>query len=586
MRMSCPSEEDLAALLEGDLDAVERKALELHVKGCGECRLLWRRLGSSDVLSVGDNSTTSPQEIAELNARASASPSELAVDKALGAHDIVLSRDATTLAVALVPTVLERVRLVQDIDGAARLAPSQRPTLPIGLVLADRYRLLRFIGRGGMGQVYEAEDLELHKRVAVKAINDELAANPEMISRLKREVQLAHQVTHPNVCRIFDFGQQRSSGSGPSLAFITMELLSGETLAQRVQRGPLAAQEALPIVRQLAGALAAAHCAGVIHRDFKSDNIILLNAPDGVRAVITDFGLARAAFDGDFQISSTGAVLGTVYYMAPEQALGEQVTRAADIYALGVVMFEMLTGQLPFTGKSPLAVALNRMHREPPSARALRPEISPALEAVILKCLALSPSERFHDAQEIAAALSIERPETGKRMHLQAALGAAAAVSLCAASIVTTSPHRRAGDLPPSALTQSTVDSVKPTRLPAESPPAVSLPPRVTVPPSRGNLVLHVEPLSARARLDGSEVTLLRGTARFEVEAGERHALIVSAPKYRTWRQSLAVEPGRTTERRIALSRIYLDPQLSSSSNRSHEDDDAVDPYADSVPVK
>ena len=254
------------------------------------------------------------------------------------------------------------------------------PLLAPGAALGERYQIVRMIARGGMGEVYEAFDRELGERVALKTIRSELAASPGSAERFRREVQLARRVTHPNVSRLFDLG----SAEGPQgpIFFLTMELLDGESLADRIRRaGPLDAAAALPIVRQVAAGLDAAHRAGVVHRDFKSGNVMLVGGESAgeaaraadstggvVRAVVTDFGLARqiAAEDPHALTLSGGGLVGSPAYMAPEQVEGLEVTRAADVYALGVVLFEMRTGRLPFSGATPLSVAVQRLQAPPP----------------------------------------------------------------------------------------------------------------------------------------------------------------------------------------------------------------------------
>jgi serine/threonine protein kinase len=291
-------------------------------------------------------------------------------------------------------------------------------------VLAGRYRIVRFVGRGGMGEVYEAYDLELGERVAIKILKQDIADDPRMAARLKREVQLARKVTHPNVCRVFDVGYHHADGQ--RLLFLTMELLSGETLRQHLQRaGRLSADQALPIVVQLADALAAAHAAGVIHRDLKSDNVMLLPAPSGVRAVVTDFGLACAALGSNGKQSSSGLVIGTAAYMAPEQVEAAPITPSVDVYALGIVMFELVTGALPFQGGPPSAVALRRLHERAPSPRKLVPTLSATWETTIARCLARAPTDRFAGPHEIIQALVAPASPRRQRMRTPLAVGGA-----------------------------------------------------------------------------------------------------------------------------------------------------------------
>ena len=266
-------------------------------------------------------------------------------------------------------------------------------------VLAGRYRLVRFLARGGMGEVYEAEDRELREHVALKTIHPSRLADGRALDWFKREIFLARKVTHPNVCRIFDFGQH------DKIAFLTMELLTGETLAHRIHRlGRLAPPEAQPIVEQVAAGLAAAHAVGIVHRDLKAQNIMLCGGP-ALRVVITDFGLARGRVHEDASLSRSGEMIGTPGYMAPEQVEGREVGPAADIYALGVVLYEMVTGALPFGGDTPMAAAIKRLREPAPSPRKLAPELDPAWEAVILRCLERDPKARFASVGEVARAL-------------------------------------------------------------------------------------------------------------------------------------------------------------------------------------
>jgi serine/threonine protein kinase/tetratricopeptide (TPR) repeat protein len=255
-----------------------------------------------------------------------------------------------------------------------------------------------------MGEVYEAEDRTLATRIALKVIRPETADNPQAEARFKREVQLAREVSHPNVCRLHDVGIHRSGGN--EVLFLTMELLTGTSLRDLLVRdGPLSPVEALPIVEQMAAALDAAHAAGIIHRDFKSANVMVSAGgaeEKSRRVVVTDFGLARS-FSGKQNlqsISDSGAVLGTPAYMAPEQVEGEHVTSAADVYAFGIVLYEMMTGFRPFDGGSPFSVAARRLNELPTPPSKHRPDLAPAWEQVILRCLSRKPEDRYATAGE------------------------------------------------------------------------------------------------------------------------------------------------------------------------------------------
>lgn len=286
-----------------------------------------------------------------------------------------------------------------------------------GQVVSERYRIVRFVAEGGIGEVYEADDLLLRTRVALKTIRPSSAGAPTNVERLRREISLARKVAHPNVCRVYDFGRHEDATSGGlGVTYLTMEFLEGETLAQRVVRqGRLSASESISLVEQMVEGLSAAHRHGVIHRDFKSANVMLVpNEMDPARSrvVITDFGSARSALPVEglkMSLTQTGAFIGTPAYMAPEQIAGGPVTPAADLYALGVVLYEMLTGRLPYSGGSAISVAVRRLREAPIPPREITPEIDPVWESVILKCLEISPADRFHTADAVVDALRDRR---------------------------------------------------------------------------------------------------------------------------------------------------------------------------------
>src|SRR5271157_2523092 len=276
--------------------------------------------------------------------------------------------------------------------------PALPPFQP-GDTLCHRFRIIRPVGEGGMGYVFEAWDEELGARVALKAIRPEIANHPESLERFRREVRLALKITHPNVCRTFDIERETrvidpATGATQEVFFLTMEFLEGETLAARLARaGPLALEDALAISRQAADALASAHELGIVHRDIKPANVMLvspasgspaipLTIPDQLRAVITDFGLARQdpvlKTTDHSTVSRSGFPLGTLAYMAPEQLEGGQISPATDIYAFGLVLFEMVTGQRVFPSSNPLTGLTQRLTGPPPSPRSLVPGLPDA----------------------------------------------------------------------------------------------------------------------------------------------------------------------------------------------------------------
>lgn len=288
-------------------------------------------------------------------------------------------------------------------------------------LVAERFRIIRFLARGGMGEVYEAEDIELHERVAVKCIRSEQLLDGKALDRFKREVHLARKVTHPNVCRIFDlFRQTASSAEGrsrDSVAFVAMELLEGENLAEFLRRQRrLSTGDAYPIALQMAAGLGAAHTAGVLHRDFKPANVVLVTGAKGVRAVITDFGLAlrsNQSISDAASVTGTGELLGTPAYMSPEQVEARDLTPASDVYSLGLVLYQMVTGTRAFEGTTPLSVAVRRLKENPAPPRNLVPDLDLRWESLILKCLARDPKDRFQNGDEVADALREETRHKG-----------------------------------------------------------------------------------------------------------------------------------------------------------------------------
>jgi tetratricopeptide (TPR) repeat protein/tRNA A-37 threonylcarbamoyl transferase component Bud32/TolB-like protein len=310
----------------------------------------------------------------------------------------------STPSAALAETLVTPDRMTSPVENAPP-PPGARTFQPDEFV-ARRYRVIRFIARGGMGEVYEVEDLELKARIALKTLRGELADDEVLLERFRREINLSRKVTHANVCRIFDLGFHASPRG--RITFLTMELLDGESLHRRIRRtGRMQSEEALPIVEQMAAGLAAAHAYGVVHRDFKSDNVMLVSAASstGPRVVVTDFGLARSQDASALTTGSGGRLKGTPAYMAPEQVTGGHIGPPADVYALGVVMYEMMTGALPFGGDNAMEVALRRLTARPPSPRRVVPGLDARWERVILRCLEREPDRRFSSVNEVVAAL-------------------------------------------------------------------------------------------------------------------------------------------------------------------------------------
>ena len=288
------------------------------------------------------------------------------------------------------------------------------PDIVAERLMAGRYRLLRALARGGMAQVWEARDEVLDRTVAVKVLHPHMAGDEALVARFRQEAVAAARLTHPNVVAIYDTGVDRG------FPFIVMELVSGSPLRQVLDTdGPLPVERAIDVAAQVAGALDYAHRSGIIHRDVKPGNILLCD--DG-RAKVADFGIAKALAGSD--LTQTGMVLGTARYLSPEQVNGHALDGRSDVYALGVVLYEMLCGEAPFGGDSDMAIAVSRLHRDPPSVLERRPEVPPSLQVVVTRTLARSPDDRIASAGELRTALlAVPLHEIGARSDPDATVG-------------------------------------------------------------------------------------------------------------------------------------------------------------------
>ncbi|HET8922411.1 MAG TPA: protein kinase [Candidatus Acidoferrum sp.] len=266
-----------------------------------------------------------------------------------------------------------------------------------GSVLGDRYEIVQLLGQGGMGAVYKARDRELDRIVALKLIRPEFAKNPEILRRFKQELILARQVTHKNVIRIYDLGQS------DAIKFITMDFVEGQDLRHLLlEKGKLPPDQAARILLQICRALEAAHTESVIHRDLKPQNIML---DSGGRAYVMDFGIARSAYLPG--MTQTGALIGTPEYMSPEQARGEKLTVQSDLFSLGVIFYELLTGKSPYPGDAPLATLWKRLQEKPKSPVDVDPSVPKPLSDIVMKALEIEPENRWASAREIAQQLEI-----------------------------------------------------------------------------------------------------------------------------------------------------------------------------------
>ncbi|HEY7198551.1 MAG TPA: Stk1 family PASTA domain-containing Ser/Thr kinase [Gaiellaceae bacterium] len=281
----------------------------------------------------------------------------------------------------------------------------------INTLFDGRYRILRKLGSGGMANVYLAEDEELGRRVAIKILNERYANDELFNERFRREAKSAAGLSHPNIVSIYDRGE------ADGIPYIAMEVIEGRSLKELIlTRGALPVGQAIDYAKQILGALRFAHRHGIIHRDIKPHNILLGNED---RLKVTDFGIARA---GASQMTEVGSIMGTAQYLSPEQARGAPVTAASDLYSLGIVLYELLTGQVPFTGDSAIEIAMKHLNEIPRPPSAIRPEITPELDQVVLRALAKNPEDRYQSADELQE--DLDRVEAGLPLSPETATAA------------------------------------------------------------------------------------------------------------------------------------------------------------------
>src|SRR4051794_5325774 len=260
----------------------------------------------------------------------------------------------------------------------------------IDKVFDNRYRVVRKLGTGGMANVYLAEDQELGRRVAIKMLDDRHAQDDQFVERFRREAKNAAGLSHPNIVGVFDRGEAEGT------YYIAMEHLKGRNLKELIAaRGPAPVHIAVDVTRQVLAALGHAHENGIVHRDIKPHNVMI---DDDRRVKVTDFGIARA---GTSKMTEAGSIVGTAQYLSPEQARGAQVDQRSDLYSVGVVLYELLTGKVPFTGESPVEIAMKHLSAPPPPPSELNPDVPEDLDKIAMRALAKDPARRYQSAQEM-----------------------------------------------------------------------------------------------------------------------------------------------------------------------------------------
>jgi serine/threonine protein kinase len=317
----------------------------------------------------------------------------------------------------------------------------------IGALFDGRYKIIKKLGSGGMATVYLAEDQELGRRIAIKILNAKHASDKQFVERFRREASSAAGLSHPNIVQIYD------RGNAEGTYYIAMEVIEGLSLKELlIERGPSPIPVAVNYARQILAALRFAHRNGVVHRDIKPHNVLV--DEDG-RVKVTDFGIARA---GASEMTEVGSIIGTAQYLSPEQARGAPVDDRSDLYSVGVLLYELLTGEAPYNGDTPVEIAMKHLSAvpEPPSAK--RPEVPPELDSVVLRALAKNPEDRFQSAEEMDADLSaiskgleISGTTTEAATTVLAGAGLSAPTMISKAPTRVTPPTRSGAPVPPPA---------------------------------------------------------------------------------------------------------------------------------------
>ena len=448
--------------------------------------------------------------------------------------------------------------------GSAGLGDRLRPpVLSPDMLIANRYHVRRLLGVGAMGEVHEVEDSLLGTVVALKTLNARLAGDSSALARLKREVAAARSVTHPNVCRTFDLGSDHGSNNAPgAFVFLTMEYLPGVTLTKFLTaHGPYAPRAALPLLLQLADGLAAAHAAGILHRDLKAENVMLVDQKSGgVRGVIMDFGLAGFDMQDEAGVEHGSGFSGTVAYAAPERIAGGRATPASDVYSLGLIAHEMLTNQRPIPGVSGARLADGR-------------PLPASWEKLIRRAIHLDPKVRFSNGAALAEALrelagGTKRGSTWGRRPVALAAVASAAVIAAVASWTSRGQHER-------PLLTTEAQAVTLPRAQPQPQPEFARPPILL---GGASAAVFVDQMAAPVVDRGAPARPKRSSPKRTLPAPARALTAMASPS--TDAPAVSQPPPRTPDDDLVREVRFAPAIRAPAADGVASDADLVDPFA------
>jgi tRNA A-37 threonylcarbamoyl transferase component Bud32 len=467
--------------------------------------------------------------------------------------------------------------LALDMADTGRVNENLEPGAMVG-----EFHIERKAAEGGMATVYLAVHPLIAKRAAIKVISSDLCQDPDATKRFIQEARAVNQIGHPNIVDVFSFGRLADGR-----VYQALEWLEGETLADRMEaRDKIPIADAIEIVDQICDALEAAHQAGIVHRDLKPDNVFLIRGRGNREIVkLLDFGIAKLVGKSDeMPKRSTGdVILGTPHYISPEQARGRDVGPATDIYSLGVMMFEMLLGRLPFLADNAADMVRQHLADAPPSPKSLMPDLPPALDRLLLAMMA-------KEAQQRPSLLEIRATLGGLRMSAQSGFPVLTQTLTGMEAVpAPRSPGRLWAIVAGGVTALLVIIGVAELRPHGKQPAIAAAPPALPnpPPPTRGTLVVHADASDARVAIDGKIAAAQAGEARLDVEAGS-HDVDVEAPGRRAWHGSIAVTAGAITSLPVALARqpaanppgrVRHKPAAASKHATPKRDDYLIDPY-------